>query len=185
MKCYSCDGYILKPVKLDYGLPARECDRCHGLHIDLLTYRSWRESNQEAIEHLDLSEEVFPSDNQKTLLCQRCGKIMLKYRISGETDNYIDICSHCDDAWLDDGEWDLLKQLHLLGKLPEISSEPWQRSIRQASADHNLTEKYTRLLGETEFARLQETGSWIAAHPQRREILAFLTRKVYEKDQQG
>ena len=49
---------------------------------------------------------------------------------SSDTDNFIDLCAACDDVWLDEGEWRLLRSLHPAGHLTQILTEPWQRHVR-------------------------------------------------------
>ena len=113
MDCYRCVGRVLKPVKLDHGLPPRECDSCGGVHIDLLNYRAWSEENAVAAETTATVDVPLPADNTSALICQRCSRIMLKYRVSTDHQNFVDICTSCDDIWLDSGEWGLIKHLAL------------------------------------------------------------------------
>ncbi|NIQ13871.1 MAG: hypothetical protein GTO02_05550, partial [Candidatus Dadabacteria bacterium] len=107
MECPSCNSYRLKPTKLDFGLPARICSKCNGILINLLTYRSWLETVPETLQ-AEPKAEIFAEDNDKALTCKKCKRIMLKYKISSETINHVDLCTHCDDAWLDYGEWNML-----------------------------------------------------------------------------
>lgn len=184
MDCYNCENARLNPVKLDFGLAARECSTCSGLHIDLLSYRSWREDNAEkltASEQQDSStcvEQVSATDNKKALICKRCSKFMLKYKVSTDHDNFIDLCTGCDDAWLDGGEWQLLKQLQLAGKLTQITTEPWQRHIREQAAENNFNQSYQSKLSESDFTKLKETCDWIDQHSEKQELLKYLRIKL-------
>lgn len=184
MDCYSCEGTRLNPVKLDFGLAARECGQCNGLHIDLLSYRSWREDNVDKLTAKDKEEsdagvqQVSVTDNKKALICQRCSKFMLKYKVSTKHDNFIDLCTSCDDAWLDGGEWQLLKQLQLAGKLTQITTEPWQRHIRAEAAENNFNQFYQTKLGERDFTKLKETCDWIDHHSEKPELLKYLRIKL-------
>ena len=178
MNCYNCKGFALKPVRLDHGLPARQCSKCTGTHIDLLTYRHWREENTDLITK-DADVQISGTeDNNKALICQCCSKLMLKYKISSEYDNYIDLCSTCDDVWLDRGEWNLLKHLHLEGKLTEITTTPWQRNMRHEAAETALDERYIQLLGNEEYNKLKEITDWLSSNKYRRQILRYLHIKI-------
>lgn len=184
MDCYNCESARLNPVKLDFGLAARECSQCKGLHIDLLSYRSWREDNADKLavkkepENAPCVEQVSATDNKKALICQRCSKFMLKYKVSTEHDNFIDLCTSCDDAWLDGGEWLLLKQLQLAGKLTQITTEPWQRHIRAEAAENNFNQFYQNKIGENDFTKLKETCAWIEQHREKSELVKYLRIKL-------
>ena len=105
MNCYNCHRSTLGPVLLDPGLPAKACVECGGVHIDLLTYRSWRDDGYMELIPPDLLEVALASENHVALICQGCAKLMLKFRISSEHDNFVDVCTHCNTVWLDSGEW--------------------------------------------------------------------------------
>lgn len=170
MNCYSCQDSTLLPTRLAPGLPVLACEKCGGVYIDLLTYRGWSEECDEP-EAADAEvPTVETADSEKALLCQRCRRIMLKFRISGATENYVDICTTCDDAWLDKGEWQLLKQLQLQNKLTEIATRPWQKLIREQRAADSLDQRYKESLGEEEFTKLKSYVEWLSDHPKRREI---------------
>ncbi len=178
MNCYSCDGFILKPIKLEAGLPARACNKCRGVHLDLLSYRSWREENTNEIEKSATVDLVEASDNKKALVCQRCSKIMLKYKVSTDHENYIDLCTSCDDVWLDGGEWSLLKHLQIHGKLTEITTEPWQRHLREETAAMNFDDHYIKILDNEGYSKLKEITQWIRTHKLKDEILKYIRIKI-------
>jgi len=170
MKCFSCKESELLPVKLEPGLPALGCNDCGGVYIDLLTYREWNEDRDDDETEKTEGALIEASESDTALICQRCRKIMLKFKISGATDNYVDLCSTCDDAWLDQGEWQLLNQLQLEGKLTEIVTRPWQKHIRQERAASSLENRFKEELGEDDFDRAKNYASWLKSHPKRREI---------------
>ena len=176
MNCYNCPSYPLKPIKLEHDLPARECHRCGGLHIDLLSYRSWRDSR----DHNNTNQpapSVEPSDNGKALVCRQCSKLMLKYKISTDHDNYVDLCTTCDDAWLDGGEWQLLKHLDIQDKLTHIMTEPWQRKLQEKEFEKFQQEKLLEVFGAKDLERVREFAEWVAQHEKRTDILNYLYQK--------
>lgn len=182
MHCYSCDGETLKPAKLDEDLPARECARCGGVQLDLLAYRAWREQQP--------GEDTLPGprrggvtlvkadDNRRALLCQRCSRLMLKFRIDTEVENFVDLCGSCDDVWLDGGEWELLKHLDLSDRLAEIMTEPWQRRIRTEAVRRQQKDRLRERLGDEDHDRLMEIERWLTAHPERAELLRYLRGRL-------
>ncbi|MEE4298307.1 MAG: hypothetical protein V2J24_02595 [Pseudomonadales bacterium] len=187
MHCYSCEGEGLKPTRLAAGLPARECARCGGVQVDLLAYRAWREAQPE--EDADRSETtasgvtlVKASDNRHGLVCQRCAEPMQKYRIDTDVANFVDLCERCDDVWLDGGEWELLKHLHLSGRLTEIMTEPWQRRIHLETARRQQTDGLRERLGAADHDRLLEVERWLDGHPESAELLRYLRTRFGVRD---
>ncbi len=175
MQCPNCSSYSLEPIKLQYGLSARRCGNCAGLLIDLLAYRDWAENFVDSVPK-DIPELEEVEDNAKALLCPKCSKIMLKYRMDGHLDNRVDLCASCDEAWLDNGEWELLDSLALQGKLSKIFTEPWQRHIREESAEQAFQERFEKTLGQEDYQKLLETKSWIKNHSNKTDLIRFLLR---------
>ena len=173
MQCPSCKSTSLKPIKLQQRLPARQCTKCRGLLIDLLSYREWAENHiqPEFISPPKL-EEV--EDTSKALICPKCSKIMLKFRITGETKNKVDVCQSCDEAWLDEGEWELLGSLKIQDKLNAIFTDPWQRNIREESAKKAQEQRFEDLLGPDQYAKLSDIKNWINGHPNRDDLIRYI-----------
>ncbi len=172
MLCPSCQKAPLKPALLEEALPSRECPGCHGVLVDLLAYRAWKESADQQHAPDSTVEEV--SDNSKALVCPKCARVMLKFRISGAKANAIDVCTSCDDAWLDDGEWRLLGALALQDKLTTIFTDPWQRKVRQERAAEEKRTRLQELLGDEEFAKAERVAEWLAGHPQKEVLRRML-----------
>lgn len=174
MQCPSCNSNSLKPIKLQIGLPARQCQKCSGVLIDLLSYREWAEDYSHNSANQQQLMEV--EDNSKALVCPKCSKIMLKFRIAGSTLNKIDVCSSCDEAWLDSGEWQLLGSLALQDKLNTIFTEPWQTSIRENDIEISHKTRFKELLGNSDYNKLTEIKDWINGHPQKADLIRFILR---------
>ncbi len=176
MECPSCDSFTLNPIKLQSGLPARKCKKCEGILIELLTYREWAESNPEQVQKFDdhLTEV---EDNTKALLCTKCSKMMLKYKISGTSSNKIDVCTNCHEAWLDNGEWELLGALSLQNKLNKIFTEPWQRNIRNEENEKSHERRFADLLGISDHNKISEIKKWIDTHSKKSDLIRFLLRE--------
>ncbi|MDO5768704.1 MAG: zf-TFIIB domain-containing protein [Psychrobacter sp.] len=183
LNCYHCVTTPLMPIQLDDTLPALGCSDCRGVYLDLLTYRHWLERQPKAGQNL--LDETLASDSEinideidnteNALVCQRCRKFMLKYRINNEHENTINVCHTCDDVWLDSGEWALLKHLNMQDKLTEVMSEPWQQHLRSEAKEQSFKAHYQRLLGE-DFARVEDFATWLAVHPKKSEIRHYLSQ---------
>jgi Zn-finger nucleic acid-binding protein len=179
MQCPSCKQDKLKPIKLEPSLAALTCNKCHGVQINLLSYRTWVENNPETISHnataTTISENDI-SDSKQALLCPKCSKLMTKYTISGRHSNRIDLCSFCDEAWLDQGEWQLLKQLEINNKLTSVFTDPWQKNIRKEKEEKNYEQRMKDKFKD-DYTKLVEVKNWIIHHEYSTEIMNFINRK--------
>src|SRR5687767_12077968 len=141
MKCPVCKSAELRPTMIEDLLPSMGCDQCKGTLVALLYYRHWAEHHKPEPEMnapATLAEE--PADTTNALRCPKCERIMTKYRLSGTVANRLDVCSLCDEAWLDEGEWQLLEQLQLSDKLPAVFTETWQRKLRKEGSERTRQE---------------------------------------------
>jgi Zn-finger nucleic acid-binding protein len=90
--------------------------------------------------------------------------------------NRLDVCSLCDEAWLDGGEWELLEALQLSQRLPAIFTDEWQRRIRHELSEETRHSFLARLIGAEDAARVEEFRSWLAANEHRSQIMTYLYR---------
>lgn len=175
MQCPSCKKSSLKPAKLEDGLPGYTCSECEGFLIDILSYRQWIESKPEA-QQSKKSKIENVEDSRNAILCPKCSKIMTKYRMSGEVANKLDLCNDCGEIWLDGGEWQMLEQLDLASKIPQILSEPWQRSVRKEQLGQPVEKKFEATVGAVDYQKISEFRNWMLSHEKASEILNYLAR---------
>lgn len=174
MQCPVCRDSRLQPTRLDEGLLAHGCQQCSGTLVALLYYRDWAErAPQDEAPEGELQAEPL-NESAHALTCPKCARLMSKFQISGTRSNRLDLCTTCDEAWLDGGEWQLLKALQLSRSIPAIFSEAWQRRVRQESAEQARRERFARIAGEDAVARADEVCAWLKDHPQRRELLFYI-----------
>lgn len=178
MKCPSCRTADLKAKKLEEGLPANGCEKCEGALISLLYYRDWAERsvNNKEDENYDVTIDGI-DDSYKTLCCPKCSRIMTKYTVSGCSGNRLDLCSSCDEAWLDGGEWELLKALHLSKNIPSILTDTWQKKVRTEISEKKRKERFTKIVGEADIEKATEIRSWINTHKNRTELLFYISQE--------
>ena len=176
MNCYQCTDVRLKPIKLETALPAKQCDKCGGTHLDLLSYRNWRENTKpvNSEEEQTTAEPIEATDTKKALVCQKCSKLMLKFRFSNKHDNFVDVCSTCDDAWLDSGEWELLNQLDIQNQLTQIMTAPWQKNLKQQHFDEIKHDQYIKQLGEEDLETVKAFSDWLKDHPNKALIERYI-----------
>lgn len=178
MDCPQCKGYQLEPKEIEPGLIAGACPKCDGALLSLMNYRFWADQ-QSMNEGVD-DAEVVSEDNTKAQVCPKCTRLMTKFKVGVKTENRIDLCSGCDEAWLDKGEWQLLKHLDVHDKLPKIFTDVWQRNIRLERQQQFQQARFEELLGVDGFERLDEFKKWLDKHPEKSSIKNYLITNPME-----
>jgi len=177
-QCPQCVDSTLVHALLTDGLAAYSCGKCFGTLVSLAAYRAWRErAGRDQLPSTPVAEaDVDAADSVAAKKCPKCRSLMSKYRISSEKTNRLDYCPHCDEVWLDDGEWQLVEGLARSGDFARLFTQAWQNVVRGQVAGVMESERLQASLG-ADYARVEELRAWIQAHPRRLEILARLARR--------
>lgn len=175
MHCTSCQQGTLVKSELDGALPCHQCDHCGGHWINLVDYLTWQQQNPkyQFDENWLLDYEV--QDTKKSILCPVTGAIMVKYRISTQTEHRLDLSSRVNCIWLDKGEWELLKQEGLAGQLNHIFTDPWQRKIRVQATEVALKQMYQDKFGLELYQKVHDIKQWLDQQPNKAELLSYLS----------
>ena len=172
--CPNCREQILRPILLQPGLPANACPECSGVQLSLVAWRSWREENPyHAAGPAERSGPDEVSDNRSALRCPKCTGIMTKYRIVADTRNQIDYCAHCEEIWLDRGEWALLARFEVSDQLTKVFTQPWQARVRSQDAKKRQEDRFREQFGD-DYDKAKDVRDWLAEHPKGKELLAYL-----------
>lgn len=99
---------------------------------------------------------------------------MSKFQISGPHGYRLDLCGSCDEAWLDNGEWQLLKALEPSHKMSSLFTEARQCKVRQQATEEARRQRFIRLFCDEAIARADNIRSWLKDHPKRRELLFYI-----------
>jgi len=174
MKCPSCKNNELVPVEIEKGLIGAGCTACEGALLSLIQYRYWLDHHDDATLE-EQGEDVVAVDSEGAKLCPKCSKMMTKYRIGYNTENRLDLCAHCDEAWLDNREWQLLKKLDVHNKLPTVFTDAWQRNIRKQRELQSMDAHFRDLFGAPDFERVRDFKAWVDEHPQAVDIKHYIT----------
>jgi Zn-finger nucleic acid-binding protein len=177
-QCPQCADSTLVHALLADDLAGYSCGKCYGTLVSLAAYRAWREnsgsgrlpSTPPAIADSDAPDSIAAKK------CPKCSSLMSKYRIGAEKTNRLDYCPHCDEVWLDDGEWQLVEGLARSGDFARIFTQAWQSSVRGEVTGAMEEERLRGLLG-SDYERVEQMRDWIAKHPQRLAVLAQLARR--------
>lgn len=175
MRCPSCNAKRMSTVELPEGPRAFVCGKCNGHWIPTSSYQMWLDEKG-TIEPEKSYTEVEPElhDSQGAKICPECGKFLLRYKVGHGLPFLIESCSGCGGVWLDEHEWDVLKNRNLHDEIHRVFSTAWQKQIREQDRSTRIEEAYLKRLGETDFQRLKDIQAWIHAHPQRQSILTYL-----------
>jgi Zn-finger nucleic acid-binding protein len=177
MKCPACAASELRPTMIEDMLPAMACDACKGSLVSLLYYRHWAEQlkpQEGPVARAEVSE--LPADTSSALRCPKCDRIMTKFKLVGSVGNRLDVCASCDEAWLDDGEWELLEQLQLSDKLPAVFTDAWQRKLRHEKTEQTRQDLLKRTVGTEAAAMVETFRTWLNAQRLKSTILTYLYR---------
>jgi hypothetical protein len=164
---------------LTENLAGYSCGKCLGTLLSLVAYRAWRESTgRERLPATPAAvpEDVDAPDSIAAKNCPKCRSLMSKYRITAVKTNRLDYCPHCEEVWLDDGEWQLVEGLAISGDFARLFTQAWQNMVTVELAGSMEAERLRAMLG-ADYERIEEIRDWIQAHPRRLEILARLARR--------
>ncbi|HTU66791.1 MAG TPA: zf-TFIIB domain-containing protein [Steroidobacteraceae bacterium] len=176
-QCPTCADSTLVHAMLTDGLAGHRCGNCLGTLVSLVSYRAWREGPGRARLPAmpDAVADVAPPDSLAAKKCPKCRSVMSKYRVSAEKANRLDYCPHCEEIWLDDGEWQLVEGLVNSGDFARVFTQAWQFAVRSGIAGAMEDQRLRGLLG-ADHARFVEFARWLATRDDRQEIVAQLAR---------
>jgi len=177
--CPQCDHSILVHTLLTDNLAAYSCGNCLGTLVSLVAYRAWREhSAREPLAITPTAEpDIDPPDTVGAKKCPKCRSVMSKYRIRSDKTNRLDYCPHCEEIWLDDGEWRLVEGLVASGEFTKVFTQAWQYAVRAGITSAMEEERLRELLGG-DYQRVAQFTEWLQTQPAKQEILARLGRKA-------
>lgn len=176
MICPACNLPSLAPAPLEPHLTAYRCGQCQGTWLRMADFQSWRESpvarSQPASGPVDASPSA---DTGMTMRrCPDCRTLLGRYRVGHGAGFHIDRCAKCNGTWLDRDEWPALRALGLGAQLMAIFSPEWQQEVRRTEQATAQERRFGERLGAADLARAREIREWLAAHPRRAELLAYL-----------
>ena len=177
--CPQCDHSILVHTLLTDELAAYSCGKCLGTLISLVAYRAWRESaagRAELTKSPPAVADVAPPDSTGAKKCPKCRSLMSKYRISSDKVNRLDYCPHCEEIWLDEGEWELVEGLVASGEFTKVFTQAWQYAVRTGLTSAMEEQRLRELLG-ADYGRVAQFAEWLQSQEAKPEILARLARR--------
>jgi len=173
MRCSACKNGDLVPAYIEGLFPCHTCDNCGGSLVMMGDYLRWQDQNADIDLNSEPPLEVEAQETSKAMICPKTGGIMTKYLIAKDSDHRLDFSPSINAIWLDKGEWAILKEKGLAGRLNNIFTDHWQHEIRsQASADV-LDSLYQKKFGE-HYQALIAFRELLENLDNRSEAIAFL-----------
>jgi Zn-finger nucleic acid-binding protein len=161
------------------NLAGHSCGKCLGTLVSLVSYRAWRESDagrRLRRQTATAVSDVDAADSTGAKKCPKCRSLMSKYRVTAEKANRLDYCPHCEEIWLDDGEWQLVEGLVASGDFARIFTQAWQHAVRTSLTGAMEEQRLRELLGD-DYERVMAFAQWLKDQPARNEILAHLASR--------
>lgn len=175
MLCPSCRSATLGFAELEGGLACQSCNECAGALVELSIYGRWVAQHDPAHAQPSPSAAFEAADSKRALCCPTCQRIMSKFKVAADAAHGLDFCFPCEKVWLDSGEWGYLGSLGLHTRIRSISTEPWQRRLREEASSKQRLALLKQAMGEDVFARVEDFRNWLAQQPRRDEILRYLS----------
>jgi Zn-finger nucleic acid-binding protein len=175
--CPQCDHSVLVHTLLTENLAGYSCGKCLGTLVSLVAYRAWREKVAKGVLKVTPAAErdATPADSTGAKKCPKCRSVMSKYRISSEKSNRLDYCPHCEEIWLDDGEWEMVESLVTAGDFAKVFTQAWQYAVRADITSAMEEQRLRELLG-ADYERFEAFARWLGEQPAKQELLAKLQR---------
>jgi Zn-finger nucleic acid-binding protein len=175
--CPQCDHSVLVHTLLTDNLAGYSCGKCLGTLVSLVAYRAWREHGaRESLTPTPTAEpDIDAADSVGAKKCPKCRSLMSKYRIRSDKTNRLDYCPHCEEIWLDEGEWRLVEGLVESGEFTKVFTQSWQYAVRAGITSAMEEERLRELLGN-DYARVVQFAEWLQTQDAKPEILARLQR---------
>ena len=172
--CTSCKQGTFKPSFLEPGLASKTCNYCGGNWLLIEDYVKWQQHSAEVAPSPERNGHLEMQDSREALLCPEGGGIMLKFRISGETSHRLDYSFSAGGIWLDKGEWELLVAEGLTQNLTDITTDSWQRRIREARATNTFKQQYVERFGQDDYQKAREFRLWLVTHDKKEQLKDYL-----------
>jgi Zn-finger nucleic acid-binding protein len=177
MHCPSCNGATLVRQELEPGLAALACATCGGEWLRLADYAAWRRTAaaaapSETVDTLTAQPAEPPPGHVRR--CPDCHALLGRYRVGRGASFQIDRCAQCNGTWLDRDEWQQLRRIGVAAQLSAVFSPEWQQEARRVEQVADQERRFAARIGKEDLERAREMRDWLASHPQRNALLAYL-----------
>ncbi|MGI9066582.1 MAG: zf-TFIIB domain-containing protein [Pyrinomonadaceae bacterium] len=177
MNCPVCKSSELVPTDLESGLPALQCDNCHGKWIRGAEYWKWLEEHPNLPERGQEDTGLTLAEPGKPIDCPECRFRMVKYLVGRGFSFTLDHCQGCKGIWLDRNEWEALKARNLHDDVNSMLTAFWQDEAQKEVRKKRMEQIYIGRFGADDYAEIEKIRTWLATRPNKQDLLAYLTDK--------
>jgi Zn-finger nucleic acid-binding protein len=176
MNCPVCKTPELISTDLESNLTSFRCPECGGNWIRGAEYWKWLEVHGPNLpERSDQDSGLSLAEPGKHIDCPECRFRMVKYLVGHGFNFTLDQCDGCKGIWLDRNEWEALKERNLHDDVNAMFTSFWQAEAQKELRRKRLEEIYISRFGADDYAEITRIRAWLANHPKRPELLAYLT----------
>lgn len=175
MLCPVCKNAVLEDKELELGLKGHSCNQCSGNWIRFRDYMVWKDESGGSVGLLTADPGCsLEYDNRKANFCPDCGRLLIKYKVSGTMPFYVDHCASCNGLWLDRSEWEAIVGHNLQYQVNEFFTSSWQEKIRREMSAQRFEESYRKKFGDDNYNKLRDIRKWLYENDHKGEMLAYL-----------
>ncbi|WP_053227981.1 zf-TFIIB domain-containing protein [Spirochaeta cellobiosiphila] len=177
MKCPNCSSFESKHIELDNSLEAYCCSECKGVWIPSRNYIKFVSQNNFSYEGLD--ENIFSlifsdKDSQNAKVCPDCGKAVVSSKAGFGASFYVDRCDNCFGIWLDENEWEKLKEKGLHTAIYYMFSSSWKHKVRKQTQMEIKVQSIKDNFEPEQAQKILDFMNWLVNQEDKDKIQSFL-----------
>jgi hypothetical protein len=177
-------GTLMKYTTLESGLEAFHCTESGGYYIPAPAYLKWLQQQPSRLPHLpkpaNANEQVH--EHLHALICPESGTLMSRFKV-GHGFSFSINRSITGGIWLDQGEWEALRERNFHDEIHLVFTAPWQKQVRTARAQALYEETLKSALGAELLNRLIALRSELLDHQHKNLALSYLMEKANRLEQ--
>ncbi len=177
MNCPVCKIEELNPVELEGDLQAFECPKCKGNFIPYFNYQKFLENrtlNMDIIDKVKFNKVFNNKDDDTLKNCPECGKVLIARKAGFGLEFYIEKCEHCSGIWLDNNEWNFLKESNLENNIYYIFSSSWQNYVHKQEVREIKINNIKKYFSDEQSEKIIDFLDWLDNQENKREIQTYI-----------
>ncbi|HSY18649.1 MAG TPA: zf-TFIIB domain-containing protein [Candidatus Acidoferrales bacterium] len=170
--------------EIEPGLSVYTCPKSGGVWIPYQNYLAWKQRLPAVPAAAPTGYAPVPADDstRRALVCPESGRLLVRYKVGHGLNFHIDASTVTNGVWLDQGEWEALKDKGLHAQLNHIFTASYQREIRSAEYEQKLAKTFSDRIGAADFKKVTDFKTWLVNHPKRRDICCYLLDNLEGKE---
>jgi Zn-finger nucleic acid-binding protein len=177
MNCPVCKIPLNNTDQLEPQLIARLCSQCGGHWVNSYQFWKWRDKQKVDFPDNPHVPKIVVEDTKNLKICPECNRILFGKKVGHGLDFSLDRCEYCGGLWFDKNEWNALKQAGLHLDAHTIFTKVWQKEIKREEIKEDYQRVYEKRFGKDDYAEIIRIRSWIEKHPEKENLLRYLTNK--------